>query len=257
MPPTAYPLQPEVAVQVDRFLTKTDFAAFYRAYSWKGDTYVEGFPDILRLEKQLGSSGRQDGITLQDIQDVVAWGHLRNPRVSGRAVPLKRSDLYDAQGRAQAAMADGAMEPLYALQRSTKGLGPTYLSKVLRFAIAEHYGAIDSRCVRVFGQGDPSAKQRDWLTLTAHNYGSGWSISKTQRAWPGDYALWLTILRYMASKMPVPCPHPRIFVEEGLREKGRWACADVEMAIFAYASSFVQAESSRRGVAGCKQSRRW
>jgi hypothetical protein len=134
---------------------------------------------------------------------------------------------------------DRLLEPLQALQSRTRGLGPTYLSKVLRFAVPEHYGAIDSRCVRVLGQGDPSAVQHDWLELRVRNDGYGWYIPKAQSAWPSDYGLWLAILHYVAFNLKVPCPHPRAFIEKRLRREGRWACADVEMALFTYATRFV------------------
>ena len=226
-----------LAARVDLFASKVDLVELYRGYSWERDTYTAGFPDILRLEMQLGSRGRKDGITLEDIRDVAKWGHLRNQaRIEGPAFPLRRSDLYDSQGKPKAATESLVLEPLHALGRTTQGLGPTYLSKVLRFALPEHYGAIDSRCVRVFGKGDPRAQQHDWLTLKASNYGSGWAILETQRAWPDDYALWVTILRHVASQMPVPCPHPRAFIKARLRQLGQWTCADVEMALFTYAS---------------------
>ena len=51
------------------------------------------------------------------------------------------------------------------LQRKIKGLGPTYLSKVLRFALPSEFGAIDTRIVRVVGMGDPTSKQQNWLSI--------------------------------------------------------------------------------------------
>lgn len=226
-------LHSQLATRVDRFVAKTDLARLYKEYSWDRDSHADGFPDIVRLEKQLSRGARQKGVTLQDIRDVVAWGRLRNPRIKGPNVALAPIDLYDNDGTAIAS--SRPLVPLEVLQRRVHGLGPTYLSKVLRFADPEHYGAIDTRCVRVFGCGDPLAKKQDWLTLGAHNYGTGWGISKVGSAWPDGYGLWLAILRHIASTIAVPCPHPPVFAKESLRRMGQWACADVEMALFTYA----------------------
>jgi len=57
-------LPPHLAARVNRFIDETDLGVLYRAYSWQQDTYADGFPDILRLEKQLGTSARTKGITL-------------------------------------------------------------------------------------------------------------------------------------------------------------------------------------------------
>jgi len=233
-------LPSDLAARVNRFIDGTDLEALYRAYSWRQDTYPDGFPDILRLEKQLSTRARTEGITLRDVRDVATWGGLRNSaRIMGPAVLLKPSEFHGAHGGPRSGMADRLLVPLQALQSRTRGLGPTYLSKVMRFAMPERYGAIDSRCVRVFGQGDPSAIQHNWLGLRARDDGYGWYIPKAQSAWPSDYGLWLAILHYLASNLKISCPHPHAFIEKRLRRKGRWACADVEMALFAYASQFV------------------
>ena len=52
---------------MNRFIDETDLGALYRAYSWRQDTYPDGFQDLLRLETQLGTKARTKGITLQDI----------------------------------------------------------------------------------------------------------------------------------------------------------------------------------------------
>jgi hypothetical protein len=134
------------------------------------------------------------------------------------------------------------LQPLEALLHRVLYVGPTYASKVLRFALPKHYGAIDSRCVRVFGQGDPASKKQDWLELQAspsNKSRNRWGILESQAGWPQGYGVWLAILRHIASTIAVPCPHPPIFAKEGLRRMGQWACADVEMALFTYASQQV------------------
>lgn len=110
--------------------------------------------------------------------------------------------------------------------------GPTYISKILRFSLPEYYGAIDTRIVSVFGTGGRGNEGRNWININA----SGGAIAKIP-GWQFEYAAWIFILRYIASKLNSEgqkCPHPKRFVQEGLREKGKWYCADVEMALYAY-----------------------
>lgn len=121
------------------------------------------------------------------------------------------------------------------LQDSTKQLGPTYVSKVLRFALPVHFGAIDTRCVRMFGEDS----DHRWVSLKVVDYGYGPYIETASSRWPRGYGTWINILRYFAHHLPTNCPHPQNFVDSGLRTKGVWTCADVEMALFAYASSIT------------------
>jgi len=132
------------------------------------------------------------------------------------------------------------LAPVKKLQARTKQLGPTSLSKVLRFALPSEYGAIDTRIVRVVGRGDDASKRQQWLDLKARDDGYGWYIPKAQGTWPGEYATWIDILRFLAAHLNeqgTECPHPPAFVDRGLRTRGVWYCADVEMALWSYAST--------------------
>jgi hypothetical protein len=58
-----------------------------------------------------------------------------------------------------------------------------------------------------------------------------------------DYFRWLDILEHLKNQLNlkgIQCPHPDSFVMSGLREKGIWTCADVEMALFAYSSGILK-----------------
>jgi hypothetical protein len=227
------PLIPEL----NAFARENSFPDLYRAYSWRNDTYANGFPDIYRLESRLVQSDRTNGITLNDVKAVAEWGSMRNQgRISGPTVVAPMNTLHTAAGVAVAALATYPLVPLTLIQAHLKGIGPTYLSKVLRFALPQEYGAIDTRCVRVFGRGDAGAHQHDWLPLHARNDGYGWYISKTQVHWPDAYEVWINILRHFAAVLPGDCPHPPVFAQGDLRQPGIWECADVEMALFSYAS---------------------
>jgi hypothetical protein len=226
--------------RLNAFLRDSDFAALYAAYWWQDDTHRNGFPDILRLEAQIGRNAKADGVKLDDVHAVAAWGNLRNPKgIVGSPVVLEREAMFGGQDAALPALHEDPALPLRCLESRIKGIGPTYLSKVLRFAMPHEYGAIDTRCIRVFGRGGPASKHHEWLALEVRNYGAGWHIPRTQPAWPDGYAQWVDILRHFAAALPANCPHPKGFLEQGLRKRGQWTCADVEMALFSYASRLV------------------
>ncbi|MGA2152709.1 MAG: hypothetical protein ABSG48_11245 [Geobacteraceae bacterium] len=230
-----------MTTELDEFLARNDFVDLYKYYNWRNDNYNDGFPDILNIENTLIASDRNEGISLRDVRTVADWGKLRNPaRIEGSEIVLPPRTLHGTNNIPSESLAHSPLAPVLLLERNIeKGIGPTYLSKVLRFGLPTEYGAIDTRCVRVFGEGDPRTQRHHWLNLRTRNDGYGWYISKAQRAWPSDYDIWLNILRYFSQKLLSTCPHPEAFVHCGLRSNNKWACADIEMAIFAYASQFT------------------
>ena len=124
-------------------------------------------------------------------------------------------------------------------------MGPTYLSKVLMFSRPQLYRAIDTRLVRVFGNGDTATEGPGWLSLEVRKSGNGWHIPEIQTSWPGEYNTWIEILHHMAHQCNTSghkCPHPDKYVALGLREKGIWIVADIETALFSYASKRLKAE---------------
>ena len=201
---------------------------------------MNGFPDIRTLEARLMRSDLTTGVTLDDVKAVVTWGRLPNQSgVAGQPVVALPYTFRAPNGAAQPMLAHTPLAPLSA-NRRVRGVGSTYISKVLRFSLPQEYGAIDTRCVRVFGYGDPAVHRHDWLNLRVRNSGSRWYIARTN--WPDEYASWVNILRYFASVLPANCPHPATFIGSGLRTQGVWVCADVEMALFAYASQHTKKE---------------
>jgi len=225
--------------RLQRFAEANRLDCLLESYAWNNDRWCKGFPDILVLEKRLVSAAReQHSVRRADIQDVADWG-TRTGRKRGKAVKCSeyvRLHLYEGN----LPLPDLARNPDAALDdlREVDFVGPTYKSKVLRFAMPGEYGAIDTNVVRVFGGGGCGVSTHGWLKLRVTKRRDGPYIRKEQRAWPSDYGLWINILRYFAQHLTregVACPHPEAFIESGLREPGRWACADVEMALFAYA----------------------
>jgi hypothetical protein len=79
------------------------------------------------------------------------------------------------------------------------------------------------------------------LNLTATQAKSGrWSIGRDN--WPSEFGTWLAILGHIAGTLNasgVTCPHPNQFITAQLRQQGKWLPADVEMALFSYASQAI------------------
>lgn len=233
-------LDASLTKKLDAFIESNSFPDLYKSYAWQKDTYAAGFPEIFRLETQLSRNEKSTGVTLDDVGDVARWWKKKyGKKMHGQDVVLPKHTLTNADGTLCQSLEGNPCCPL-ALLQSISGFGPTYQSKDLRFSLAEEYGAIDTWCVRVFGQGDPNVKKQDWLKIRAlqsRHKGEvkGWYIPEAQAYWPSDYAIWINILRYFSEALPQNCPHPEIFVSQGLRVKGRWVCADVEMALFSFA----------------------
>lgn len=230
--------------ELDAFISSNNMQDLYKSYAWENDTYLDGFPNIAKLELQLQKSEISTGITLKDAIDVAKWGAMRNQkRISGSQVVLPKNTLISASEALHSCAESEPQAPIDTL-KLINGFGPTYQSKILRFALPEEYGAIDTRIVRVFGQGDPKAHKHAWLELKAtrgmhKGKATGWSISATQKNWPSDFSRWINILRYIARKIEGKCPHPNQLEACGLRKDGAWTCADVEMALFSYASKYA------------------
>jgi len=226
--------------ELEIFANQHDFVALYKEYRWENDTWDNGFPDILRLEVEVRKTAKNNFLTKENIIFIAKWGNLRNiQRV--KCPKILKLILYK-NDKPNEEIRRNPLEPLLILQKNTRGLGPTYLSKVLRFALPSEFGAIDTRIVRVVGNGDSNSKQQSWLYLKVRNDGYGWYIPKNQSAWPKDYSRWINILRFFAQLMNnsgKPCPHPKDFVTNGLRTAGVWTCADIEMVIFSYASKHL------------------
>jgi len=150
----------------------------------------------LRLEIEISRTAKNNSLRKENVFSVTEWGNLRNiQRI--KCPETLTLPLYENE-HSNEEIAENPLKPLLILQKNIEGLGPTYLSKILRFALPIEFGAIDTRIVRVVGNGDPNSKQQDWLSLRARNDGYGWYIPKNQIAWPKEYSVWINILRFFA-----------------------------------------------------------
>lgn len=224
-----YLLSKELTSEIESFLLVNNLVDFFKKYEWGLDSWNAGFPQILDLEMKLSISCKIGEFRRDNILSVAKWGKLRNlNRVTCPEV-FTISNIHSTD----------SIVLLEILKKNIKGMGPTYLSKVLRFSSPELFGAIDTRLVRIFGDGDEQAKKHSWLKIKVRNNGYGWYIPEYQSAWPAQYDTWVNILQYIANSLNNKgnaCPHPKTFLENKLRKPGKWTSADVEMALFSYAS---------------------
>ncbi|WP_158408566.1 hypothetical protein [Desulfosporosinus fructosivorans] len=47
----------------------------------------------------------------------------------------------------------------------------------------------------------------------------------------------------LLNEQNIACPHPNGFLKNGLRENGKWICADPEMALSSYTNDVLLSES--------------
>lgn len=226
-----------VQKEVDHLLTELDLRNYYCSYSWKSDTWQAGFPEICRLEREISNAALMGKIGKEDLLNIAAWGEYRNP---GRIECQNNLNitLYH-EGKPAFWLKNEIANVITAIQNQVRGFGPTYSSKLLRFAVPQIFGAIDTRLVRVLGLGDPEVKKYHLLDLSAQPGYYGWGISKIQPGWPSEYAVWIAILHLIARRLNndgIDCPHPEKILKGGFREQGQWIAADVEMALFRFAS---------------------
>jgi hypothetical protein len=229
--------------QIEGFLKKTDLSGFYRQYNWKNDHWHDGFREIRALEGRISAAARAQSITKRHILSIAEWGGLPDTgRIRCYRDPLV-IPLYNGAGILTAVKTDPVLA-VRTIKQQTSGIGPTYISKVLRFAAPAVFGAIDSRLVRVFGTGDEKNRTLQLLDLrTGQAAGGRWFIGPEN--WPDGYGTWIAILNDITATLNsagIICPHPDQFVSEGLRQRGVWLPADVEMALFCYASRRIYGE---------------
>ena len=234
------PLSESLKRSVDSFLKEQDLLFWYQNYSWDADTKNSNFKNIVNLEVEVIDAAKQNTVSCAQIMQIARWGaHPMIDKIQCRE--LVDVLIYDGDHLAAWVIEDPA-EGLRTIRPQVKYVGPTYMTKILRFALPSEFGALDTRITRVFGLGDPAHSYIRLLDLEAYDTGRKWFIKYPQPAWPGEYSKFIFILRYMVQKINrqgVRCPHPQILYDRGIRTPGVWECADVEMALFSFASERI------------------
>jgi hypothetical protein len=139
MPFSPSGLPQRLIAELNAFKDSNDLVDLYKSYSWRNDKYEDGFPDILNLEVKLIESDKNQGISLQDVKRVADWGKLRNTgRIKGREIVLSQMTLHRKNACPADSLFHNPIEPVRIMESNIeKGIGPTYLSKVLRFGLPQ------------------------------------------------------------------------------------------------------------------------
>jgi hypothetical protein len=223
---------------LERIVHDLDFPQLYKSYEWVDDTWENGFPDLFRLEKEISAAAKQNSLRREHLLKIAKWGKLPNIGRIACPDPIKIT-LYQNDLPAPWLVTD-PQKTVSLLQDQIDGFGPTYVSKLLHFAVPQICGALDTRLVRVFGN---KAQKYPLLDLSALEVAGRWAIPATQPGWPGEYKIWVKILEVFADYLnqnQIPCPHPENYVKAVMRLPGVWLPADVETALFAYASQELE-----------------
>ena len=209
---------------IDNLIETSSFPELYRTYAWKRDVWQNGFPDICRLEREIGGAARAGTLSGEHLKAIARWGGLPNIERIRAPAPIRIALFED--GMVARWVRENPENAIRVLAGQIRGFGPTYTSKLLRFAAPELFGA-----------------HLRLLDLTATPVDGRWAILSGQPGWPEEYGTWTAILTYAAAELNAAgqlCPHPEALINAGLRERGIWLNADVEMAFFNYASGRIQ-----------------
>ena len=191
------------------------------------------------MEQEISQAAQNNSLGRTQLLKIAEWGDLPNIKAISCQSPIKIT-LY-VNGQPAKWLQNEPENAVLILDGKIRGFGPTYCSKVLHFAVPQVFGALDTRLVRTFGEGDPKSKRYHLLNLVAS--GERWAISSSQLGWPGEYGTWCAILNYIADTLNqngTECPLPSQYLQSGLRKDRSWLPADAETALFSYASKVVE-----------------
>jgi hypothetical protein len=234
---------PDKIKGIERFLQDHihEMPGFYNTYTWDNDSPEKSHQALFDLEMEIFPAAKSNSFNREHLIKIAEWGGHPNPKKINCPDPL-RIPLYSGNRPALCLF----YEPVNAIcmiEGRVGGFGPTFSSKLLHFAVPRIFGALDTRLVRIFGMSSEDPESYQFLNLNVLRPDKGRpSIPKTQENWPEEYGTWVAILNQMAdylNRNQIACKHPEQYYHENLREKDTWLPADVETALFSYASKVL------------------
>ena len=232
----------ELESQIAKFLREQKMIDLYLSYKWEGDTYENGFSELFNIEKETLSAAKNNSYNLPLLKKIGRWGNHPNPESISSPDPLNIT-LY-LNGKPVPWLSKEPVNAICIIEGQVHGFGPTFSSKLLHFAVPQIFGALDTRLVRIFGKNSEDSEPYQLLNLHVLRPKKGRpSIDPKQDGWPEEFGTWIVILHHMSeflNKNEIFCPHPEHYIQAGLRERDKWLPADVETALFSYATQVIE-----------------
>ena len=135
-PPTKLSDNPQS--KLEDFVRNYDFVKLYEKYNWRADTWRDGFPKILKLEIGITTTAKNNSLKKEDVLSAAKWGNYRGtqrircPEIL--TLPVCENECPDKR------IEKDPLIRLRVLQAESEELGPTHLSKALRFALSSAKG---------------------------------------------------------------------------------------------------------------------
>ena len=240
-------LTPNFEKTIEIFLHEEKIVDLYKSYEWKNDTYQTNFSDLFELEKEAISAAKANFFKLYLLKKIGTWGNHPDSESISCEDPL--NIIFYSNNSPVPWLKKDPVKAIRIIEANVNGYGPTFSSKLLHFAVPQIFGALDTRLVRVFGKNSEDIKKYQLLDLKVNRPKKGRpSINVTKSVWPKEYGTWVGILNNFADYLNqnnIICPHPEPYVQKGLRVKNQWLPADVETALFSYASHVIKENKKR------------
>lgn len=219
--------------QGGRVIDLHKFPDYFRAYSWDAKHELYGYPAdtysqfewMLSLEKRFGwlksNYKIKNTASIYLVKEMIQWGGSQNGTLQKFEDGIESSNLKDLMFDT----ISNIQTPDKAIAAALKfpGMGLTYASKMLRFLDPERYGALDSRIRSSFTKKEPG------VLPVIHD-----SSDKSMIAGYVAFTKHLDNLKVQLNAARILRPSCSLPVGTGL---AKWRSADIEMALFGWASS--------------------
>ena len=175
--------------EVDRFLkdNKQRMPNYYRSYTWEGDIWDDGFPQLFELERIISQAAKDNLLEGAHLKKIADWGKLPNKKPLTRIKHFNIT-LYGVDKQPVPWLRKEPENAICIIEGRIRGFGPTYSSKLLHFAVPQIFGALDTRLVQIFGKNSNDLKSYRFLDLEVSRPKKGRpSIDPKQDGWPEEY----------------------------------------------------------------------
>ncbi len=108
---------------IDDLIETCDFPELYRTYAWKRDLWQNGFPDICRLEREIGDAARTGTLSEEHLKAIARWGGLPSIERIRAPVPIRIALFED--GDVARWVRENPENAIRVLGGQIRGFGPT------------------------------------------------------------------------------------------------------------------------------------